>query len=341
MYKKQMNFKPLIILLILITPLSTFAEQNIRVRILEKYHPKKILISYRESIYEEIDVDLSTMSPKHFNTETLYTIKIPSIGFERLYFGTLTFYKGDELIVVNSVPLERYVVSVVLSELGLKKPEAMCAQSVISRTWALSHLRPKKRWDFNDLTISQVYKGVSAYDKKTESIISQTLGQTLYYNRKPAEIYFHAKCSDRIYSSLEIWGTEISYLNSKGSKIDKAYTWKARVDINKLNNIFSQRKVNYTRLKRDGMWFIKAGSTFYSIDNFRLKVNRVLGWHTLKSTDFNIIMDGDTVNFTGKGHGHLVGFCQESAVKMAKNGYSYDQILSYFFPGCTIENYLM
>ena len=58
----------------------------------------------------------------------------------------------------------------------------------------------------------------------------------------------------------------------------------------------------------------------------------------LKSTLFSCAEDGEYVKLTGKGYGHGVGLCQEGAMKMAKSGFTYQQILKYYFEGTTIIN---
>ncbi|MCP3922090.1 MAG: SpoIID/LytB domain-containing protein [Desulfobacterales bacterium] len=333
--------KVVLILILFLLPINSYGQNNhVRVRILERYHPKKVFISYPESIFEEIKVNLKSKLPVTFNTPSIYTLKIPEINFKRQYFGTIAIYRNEksELTIVNIVPLEKYVISVVLSELGYKEAEAMCAQSVISRTWALSHIRPEKKWDFNDLTISQVYKGITDYDEKALNRISQTFGKVLTFDNRFAEIFFHAKCSENIYSAYEVWGKDIKYLRNKRSNIKDPYIWKTMIERKKLGKIFSVQKSNYILSKKNGRLYILAGKSMYPIDRFRLMVNRELGWRTLKSIDFKIKAEGDFIYFTGKGHGHLVGFCQEGAVAMAKNGLSYQDILNYYFPGCAIED---
>jgi len=47
----------------------------------------------------------------------------------------------------------------------------------------------------------------------------------------------------------------------------------------------------------------------------------------------------DTIQFTGRGWGHGVGLPQWEAKSMAENGWSYTQILEYYFPGLTLEHY--
>jgi stage II sporulation protein D len=45
---------------------------------------------------------------------------------------------------------------------------------------------------------------------------------------------------------------------------------------------------------------------------------------------------GNEVMLYGKGFGHGVGLCQEGAMQMAKKGYTFDQILTYYYPGAIL-----
>ncbi len=52
----------------------------------------------------------------------------------------------------------------------------------------------------------------------------------------------------------------------------------------------------------------------------------------LKSTFFSIRpLNTDSIIFTGKGYGHGLGMCQEGAMCMGKKGYSYEQILNFYY----------
>jgi len=48
-------------------------------------------------------------------------------------------------------------------------------------------------------------------------------------------------------------------------------------------------------------------------------------------------VSGDTVCFTGYGYGHGVGMPQDSIVEMAKQGFSYDEILEYYYTDIEID----
>ena len=51
----------------------------------------------------------------------------------------------------------------------------------------------------------------------------------------------------------------------------------------------------------------------------------------LKSAQFDIIPNGHEIILKGKGFGHGVGLCQEGAMRMAKLGYSYAEILHFYY----------
>jgi len=56
----------------------------------------------------------------------------------------------------------------------------------------------------------------------------------------------------------------------------------------------------------------------------------------LKSTFFSCYPEGDFVVIRGRGFGHGVGLCQEGAMKMARLGFTYDQIITFYFPGAKV-----
>ena len=67
-------------------------------------------------------------------------------------------------------------------------------------------------------------------------------------------------------------------------------------------------------------------------------IRRFLSPSHLYSSAFEVKFDGDRVTLTGHGWGHGVGLCQIGAAVMASKGKSYDEILSFYYPGTAIEN---
>jgi stage II sporulation protein D len=63
---------------------------------------------------------------------------------------------------------------------------------------------------------------------------------------------------------------------------------------------------------------------------------RALGSDILRSTHFSVSVSDGKAFFEGKGWGHGVGLCQWGAMGMAKKGFSYAQILKFYYPGSTV-----
>jgi len=57
---------------------------------------------------------------------------------------------------------------------------------------------------------------------------------------------------------------------------------------------------------------------------------------SLPSTLFLIKLDGDNVIFMGNGHGHGVGMCQSGAIARANSGYTFEEILMFYYVGTEI-----
>jgi SpoIID/LytB domain protein len=64
-----------------------------------------------------------------------------------------------------------------------------------------------------------------------------------------------------------------------------------------------------------------------------LEIRRILSETHLKSSAFDVRMEGSSVILEGKGWGHGVGLCQIGAAVMASKGYTYTEILEHYYPG--------
>jgi SpoIID/LytB domain protein len=94
---------------------------------------------------------------------------------------------------VVRVPLERYVRGVVSAEMPASWPlQALEAQAIASRTYALTAHAGGSRFDVYSDTRSQVYKGVAAETAQTNAAVAATAGQIVLYAGRPATTYFFA-----------------------------------------------------------------------------------------------------------------------------------------------------
>ena len=66
--------------------------------------------------------------------------------------------------------------------------------------------------------------------------------------------------------------------------------------------------------------------------SFHRAVGKTLGWHKLKSLDFDVKKTPTGFVFEGRGLGHAVGMCQHGAMERARRGQSAGDILRAYFP---------
>jgi SpoIID/LytB domain protein len=124
------------------------------------------------------------------------------------YRGTFTVaVTGKKLTVVNTVSIEAYTRGVVSSEMPHDWPlEAVKAQAVAARSYALSHLRGGSFDVYND-TRDQVYGGIAAETPVGEQAVAGTKRQVLLYDGKVASTFFFSSSGGRTANVADVFGT--------------------------------------------------------------------------------------------------------------------------------------
>ena len=124
--------------------------------------------------------------------------KLP-LELGRAYRGSIqVIVKSGVLQAVNIVGLEDYVRGVVSQEVGSSWPiEALKAQAVASRAFAVATKKDSGTFDVYPDTRSQVYGGVNAEQFSTNAAVQATEGKVLTYKGKPALTYFSASSGGR------------------------------------------------------------------------------------------------------------------------------------------------
>lgn len=123
----------------------------------------------------------------------------------RRYRGDLVVQRGTAgVTVVNRVPLEAYLLSVVALELGFRNPtdrQAVLAQAVAARSFALRYRGRREALGFDvfPTDADQVYGGVDTEFPEVSAAVQATTGEVLTYDGRPIEALFHSTCG---------WSTE-------------------------------------------------------------------------------------------------------------------------------------
>ncbi len=123
------------------------------------------------------------------------------------YRGALVVERqGGSLVVVNHVRLDRYLRGVVPWEMPEEwHPEALRAQAVVARSYALATLKPGKLFDLYADTRSQVYGGIRAEEDSTNRAIGATAGRVLLWRDRVATTFYHSTSGGRTASVADVW----------------------------------------------------------------------------------------------------------------------------------------
>ena len=116
------------------------------------------------------------------------------------YRGSLLIVPRDTggLYAINSVPLEDYLRGVVPNEMPADWPEeALRAQAVAARSYALATADGGGLWDQYDDTRSQVYGGISSEEPSTNRAVEATAGKIVRHNGKVATTFFFSTSGGR------------------------------------------------------------------------------------------------------------------------------------------------
>lgn len=139
---------------------------------------------------------------------------------DREYRGKLEISYNSNLntlVPINIVTMEEYLQGVIASEMPTQFPlEALKAQAVLARTYALKHKGKHKKYGFDvcDSQNCQVYGGVQSETEKGNLAVDSTQGEMLVYNDMPIESVFSANTGGITQSAKDAGWTETPYLHS-------------------------------------------------------------------------------------------------------------------------------
>ncbi|MBD3636958.1 MAG: SpoIID/LytB domain-containing protein [Crocinitomicaceae bacterium] len=258
--------------------------------------------------------------------------------------------KDGHLTTINDVEIDNYLAGVIESEGGGgKHKEYYKVQAILSRTYVLDHIRKHWRDGFTvcDRTHCQAYHSMLRHTPVIEDAVKETRGVIMLDKQlNLADGYFFANCGGQTSESDFVWNQPVSYCRSIidtfcisswqatwSKKIPKS-SWKdylvSHFGFPVNDSLFGEYLYTFSQPNR---------KAFYLDPRLGIPLRDLRVKFKLKSTWFNCYPEGNYVVLEGKGFGHGVGLCQEGAMKMAKQGYSAEQILKFYFTDIQLFNY--
>ena len=135
-------------------------------------------------------------SPARFSAPSDRPLRLlgPALNYisDGLYRGAIEVLPdGGGVTAINVLGLDSYVRGVVAGEMPSSWPlEALKAQAVAARTYALATRKTTGSFDQYPDTRSQVYRGVTGESVRSDAAVAQTAGRILTYGSIPAVTYY-------------------------------------------------------------------------------------------------------------------------------------------------------
>ena len=245
-----------------------------------------------------------------------------------------------------TVDIEDYIIGVVAGEMPASfYEEALKAQAIAARTYLINHLQTNKT--ISNTTNDQVYlteaemkdKWLEEYDKyynKIKEAVISTKNLIMYYENKPIKAYYFSKSNGYTASSISVFNEQHDYLTIVESPYDKDNSNTIEISkeefCNKLN--IQCNNINITNIVKDKSNRVSK----VTINNKDYKGTQIRKLLSLRSTDFTFKIKDNTIEIITRGYGHGVGMSQYGANSMAKLGYTYEEILKYYYQDIKIDS---
>ncbi len=271
---------------------------------------------------------------------------------QKRFSGKLNIFVLDsEILVVNVLGIEKYLTSVVGSEMPTKwHIEALKAQAIASRTYALKQ-KGNNLFDIDSTQKNQVYNGLESRNFKTIRAVKSTRSLVLTYNNKLINALFHSSSGGMTENSQDVWKNKYPYLSSVKDfdKNNPKFRWQKKISSNELINLFPKigglKNIEILDITSTGrvknVQLIGAyGSDQMSGVALRKKLGLNSNFVRFKffeeELNNNIALRKGLIVF-GQGVGHGVGMSQWGAKYLASRGQKAERILKHFYRGVQIK----
>ena len=266
--------------------------------------------------------------------------------------------------IIEELPLDEYLYGVVSSEMPASfEEEALKAQAVVARTYTIYKILHNNKheganicddssccqaWISKEDRFAKWGKDKEDYWNKIVSAVDSTKGKIVTYNNEPINAFFHSNSGGKTETTLNVWGGDnYPYLQSVATSGEEAYSQYESEAIFTKKEFIDKIKENYSNFSIDFtnedcikvLEYTESGRIKkIKIGNIEFPGVEVRSIFKLKSANFKISIEEDSIKFEVIGYGHGVGMSQTGADSMAKQGCNYEEIIKHFYTGVEIQD---
>lgn len=251
------------------------------------------------------------------------------------------------VLAVNYINLDAYVAAIVERlGTGMASEEFFKAQAVMYRTFCtLNYAKHENEgFDLCDGTHCQIYSNKSTNriiinaSKKTSNLVMVDKYQNLLNPISHLNSGGYTAPSEYVYGAAE---THLKSVKDEFAENGNNYSWKILIPAAEWQSYLIKKGVKSAENKLYKQLLIVQQDTReneFKIDNETISLNTIRtdwGW---KSSLFSMSLDKGVITIVGKGNGTGVGLSVESAKTMASKGFTYDNILKFYYSDIIITN---
>lgn len=250
----------------------------------------------------------------------------------------------------QEMSLQDYLTGVLLAEMPTDfPPEALKAQAVASRTFALHQRAARKHTNADICGDSACCQGwVSSEGFSAEAVknaaeaVQATDGLALCYDGELIDATFFSCSGGSTEAAVEVWGSDVPYLQAVESPNEEdAPRYSDETTLSRAEFVRILQTENpaitgaepllgtITRTQGGGI----ATATLCGQVFEGTTLRQLFG---LRSTDITIRDEGDRIVLTTRGFGHRVGMSQYGARAMAEAGDDFETILLHYYQGAAL-----
>lgn len=174
---------------------------------------------------------------------------------------------GDSLAVINRVPLEEYLRSVVAVEMGpriARDSSALQAQAVAARSYAVVRRGNRERgFDVYSSVLDQAYRGLDVENSAASAAVDRTRGLVLFHDGRVVDAVYSSTCGGSTAEASEVWGNRTApYLQRVSDRIGETdryycdiaprFRWIQELSLSELNANLAQYLARYASVPAGG-----------------------------------------------------------------------------------------
>lgn len=264
----------------------------------------------------------------------------------------------------EKVGMKEYIVGCVAAEMSaLYHTEALRAQAVACYTYAKKTCEQNEKHKDKSLGTADItdnpdiHQGYLSrkqrkekwgekydeYEAKITAAVDEVYGYYLVYEGETALALYHAISAGSTQSAESMWGSEIPYLisvESPGDRLSPDYEKKTVLTEEEFKKAAESCGAKLTgdadgwlgKNEKDDFGYTKS----LTVGEKEINASKIREEFGLRSLCFDAEYSGGKFVFTCYGYGHGVGMSQYGADYMARQGFSWREILMHYYPGTDI-----